>query len=224
MNSEQKNNSRSGIGFFILLLVLIILGIVMLKTCGNPKRKTPKVPENIASEKATRETPEITYNSSESPKGLQEEDVADITDVTDVADITGKVYFCRISDDGTQRMIAAFRELSSANRLNAALEELLAGPTEAEAEHDIITNIPENTKLESIKIEDDTAFLDFSSEFEINSFGRDSVVLQLKQIVFTVTEYSDIKKVQFLINGEKRTYLGGDGVVIGNPLSRNDFS
>ena len=49
-------------------------------------------------------------------------------------------------------------------------------------------------------------------------------MLQLKQIVFTATEYSDIEKIQFLINGEIRTYLGGDGVVIGKPLSRDDFS
>lgn len=213
MVSEQKNNSRSGIGFFAILLVVIILGILMLKMCRNTKSKTPQVPENIVSEAAGQETPEIndtTFGSSE--ENSQPED------------ITGKIYFCRISEDGTQRMIAAFRKISSANQLNASLEALLAGPTNAETEHDIITNIPENTKLESIKVEEDTVFLDFSSEFEVNSFGRDSVVLQLKQIVFTVTEYSDIKKVQFLINGEKRTYLGGDGVVIGKPLSRDDFS
>ena len=67
-------------------------------------------------------------------------------------------------------------------------------------------------------------FLDFSTEFEFNSFGRESTVLQLKQIVFTATEYTDIKQIQFLIDGQIRTYLGGDGVFIGKPLSRNDFS
>lgn len=212
MISEQKNNSRSGIGFFAVLLVVIILGILMLKMCRNTKSKTPPVQENITSEVTEQEKPEITDTISEEPENSPTED------------ITGKVYFCRISEDGTQRMLAAFRKISSDNSLKSALEALLAGPTNAESEHDIITNIPENAVLKSIRIEGDTAFLDFSSEFEVNSFGRDSVVLQLKQIVFTATEYSDIKKVQFLINGEKRTYLGGDGVVIGNPLSRDDFS
>lgn len=212
MISEQKNNSRSGIVFFAVLLVVIILGILMLKMCRNTKSKTPPVQENITSEVTEQEKPEITDTISEEPENSPTED------------ITGKVYFCRISEDGTQRMLAAFRKISSDNSLKSALEALLAGPTNAESEHDIITNIPENAVLKSIRIEGDTAFLDFSSEFEVNSFGRDSVVLQLKQIVFTVTEYSDIKKVQFLINGEKRTYLGGDGVVIGNPLSRDDFS
>lgn len=108
--------------------------------------------------------------------------------------------------------------------MESALTALLAGPTNAEESHDIITNIPENTILKSIKIEDDIMFLDFSEEFEFNSYGRDSTLLQLKQIVFTATEYSDIEKIQFLINGEIRTYLGGDGVVIGKPLSRDDFS
>lgn len=212
MVSEQKNNPRSGIGFFAVLLVVIILGIVILKTCRNTGSKTPEAKKNVASETTEREIINDTFGASENSQSKQS------------ADITGKVYFCRISEDGTQKMLAAFRKISSPNSLDAALEALLAGPTNAEAEHDIITNIPENTTLKSCKIEGDTAFLDFSSEFEINSFGRDSAMLQLKQIVFTATEYSDIKKVQFLINGENRTYLGGDGIVIGKPLSRDDFS
>lgn len=212
MVSEQKNNPRSGIGFFTVLLVVIILGIVILKTCRNTGSKTPEAKKNVASETTEREIINDTFGASENSQSKQS------------TDITGKVYFCRISEDGTQKMLAAFRKISSPNSLDAALEALLAGPTNAEAEHDIITNIPENTTLKSCKIEGDTAFLDFSSEFEINSFGRDSAMLQLKQIVFTATEYSDIKKVQFLINGENRTYLGGDGIVIGKPLSRDDFS
>lgn len=209
MISEQKNNSRSGIGFFAILLVVIILGILMLKVCKNTGSKTPEAKKNVTSETAD---PEIINDTFSAPKNSLSEY------------ITRKVYFCRISEDGTQKMLAAFRKISSVDSLDATLEALLAGPTNAEAEHDIITNIPENTILKSSRIEGDTAFLDFSSEFEVNSFGRDSAMLQLKQIVFTVTEYSDIKKVQFLINGENRTYLGGDGVVIGKPLSRDDFS
>lgn len=212
MVSEQKNNPRSGIGFFAVLLVVIILGIVILKTCRNTGSKAPEAKKNVASETTEREIINDTFGAPENSQSKQS------------TDITGKVYFCRISEDGTQKMLAAFRKISSPNSLDAALEALLAGPTNAEAEHDIITNIPENTTLKSCKIEGDTAFLDFSSEFEINSFGRDSAMLQLKQIVFTATEYSDIKKVQFLINGENRTYLGGDGIVIGKPLSRDDFS
>lgn len=209
MVSEQKNNSRSGIGFFAILLVVIILGILMLKVCKNTGSKTPEAKKNVTSETAD---PEIINDTFSVPKNSLSEY------------ITRKVYFCRISEDGTQKMLAAFRKISSVDSLDGTLEALLAGPTNAEAEHDIITNIPENTILKSSRIEGDTAFLDFSSEFEVNSFGRDSAMLQLKQIVFTVTEYSDIKKVQFLINGENRTYLGGDGVVIGKPLSRDDFS
>lgn len=209
MVSEQKNNSRSGIGFFAILLVVIILGILMLKVCKNTGSKTPEAKKNVTSETAD---PEIINDTFSVPKNSLSEY------------ITRKVYFCRISEDGTQKMLAAFRKISSVDSLDATLEALLAGPTNAEEEHDIITNIPENTILKSCRIEGDTAFLDFSSEFEVNSFGRDSAMLQLKQIVFTVTEYSNIEKVQFLINGENRTYLGGDGVVIGKPLSRDDFS
>ena len=37
-------------------------------------------------------------------------------------------------------------------------------------------------------------------------------MLQLKQIVYTATEFSTVV-VQFLINGEVKTYIGGDGVI-----------
>ena len=46
---------------------------------------------------------------------------------------------------------------------------------------------------------------------------------QLKQIVYTATMYPTVKDVQILIDGQKREYLGGDGVYIGKPLSRASF-
>lgn len=212
MRGEEKDNSRSGIGFFVILIVLIIFGVLVLKMCKPAKNKAKISQENTL---------------SELPENVKTENPPEITKETQVSSeefITGKIYFCRVSEDGTQKMLTAFRKISSAKSLESALTALLAGPTNAEESHDIVTNIPENTKLKSIKIDNDIAFLDFSAEFEFNSFGRDSTLLQLKQVVFTATEYSNIKKVQFLIDGEIHTYLGGDGIVIGKPLSRNDFS
>ena len=212
MIGDQKDKSRSGIGFFIVLIVVIIFGVLVLKMCKPTGNKNKVSQEKVSSEIEDIKEQEVVSEVTKEPENLSGESV------------TGKVYFCRISNDGTQKILTAFREISSENSLESALTALLAGPTNAEESHDIITNIPENTILKSIKIKDDIMFLDFSEEFEFNSYGRDSTLLQLKQIVFTATEYSDIEKIQFLINGEIRTYLGGDGVVIGKPLSRDDFS
>ena len=43
------------------------------------------------------------------------------------------------------------------------------------------------------------------------------------QIVYTATEFSTVKSVQFLIDGQKKEYLGSEGVWIGSPLSRTSF-
>lgn len=83
--------------------------------------------------------------------------------------------------------------------------------------------IPEGTKLLSATITDKTAYLNFSEEFQYNKYGVEGYLGQLMQIVYTATSFSSIESVQFLINGQKETYLGGEGVWIGSPLPRSTF-
>lgn len=64
--------------------------------------------------------------------------------------------------------------------------------------------IPENTKINSVKIENDILYIDFSEEFvKEQNLGKKQEELILKSIVNTVTELTEINKVSFLINGEK---------------------
>ena len=65
--------------------------------------------------------------------------------------------------------------------------------------------------------------LNFSGEFEFNQYGIEGTRGQLQQIVFTATAFPTVESVQFLVDGEKRDYLGSEGVWIGSPLSRNNF-
>ena len=44
------------------------------------------------------------------------------------------------------------------------------------------------------------------------------------QIVYTSTEFSTVDSVQFLIDGNKKDYLGSEGQWIGSPLSRASFN
>jgi len=44
------------------------------------------------------------------------------------------------------------------------------------------------------------------------------------QIVYTITEVPGIKKVWIKMEGEKELVLGGEGLVIDRPLSREDIS
>ncbi|MBT3275632.1 MAG: hypothetical protein HN368_20925, partial [Spirochaetales bacterium] len=46
---------------------------------------------------------------------------------------------------------------------------------------------------------------------------------QLQQIVFTATEFQTVKAVQFLVNGERLSYLGPESPYIGEPLYRESL-
>jgi spore germination protein GerM len=104
-----------------------------------------------------------------------------------------------------------------------AVQALLAGPNAAEAKRGLKSMIPPGTKLLSATVRGTTAYLNFNDDFQLNSYGIEGYVAQLKQIIFTVTEFSTVGDVQFLIEGRRLDYLGGDGVWIGSPLTRTSF-
>lgn len=137
---------------------------------------------------------------------------------------TSKVYFTRVTMDDSY-IVAANREVHYIDSpLTETINVLLQGTNIAEDKKYIVTNIPDNTRLLSARIANNIAYLDFSGEFEENFYGRDSTMYQLQQIVYTATEFDGVDAVQILINGKKQDYLGGEGILIGEPLRRQDFS
>jgi len=136
-----------------------------------------------------------------------------------------KIYLSKFDENSGLSLISTYRVLNLGDApLTSTISALLKGPTSEEQNNDIITNVPGNTFLRSIYVKEGVAYIDLSENFENNPYGRESTVLQLKQIVYTATEFSSVKAVQFLINGKVKAYIGGDGVIISKPLKRNDFS
>ncbi|NLM01013.1 MAG: hypothetical protein GX220_06115 [Treponema sp.] len=107
--------------------------------------------------------------------------------------------------------------------LTVAINSLLQGPTIGELEKGYMTLIPSGTKLLGASVSNRVATLNFSDEFMQNKYGVEGYIGQLMQIVFTATAFSSIDSVQFLIEGQRKEYLGGDGVWIGSPLARGTF-
>ena len=107
--------------------------------------------------------------------------------------------------------------------LTTAINTLLSGPSADEAEKGYMSLIPEGTKLLGARVANKTATLNFSENFSFNRYGVQGYLGQLMQIVYTATSFSTIDNVQFLIEGQKLEYLGGEGVWIGSPLSRISF-
>ena len=137
------------------------------------------------------------------------------------ATTTVKLYYVVIDANGSVNYKAVNRTVAKDSPLTNAINALLAGPTFEEK--NCTTLIPKGTKLLGVSIKDGVAILNFNEAFEFNQDGIEGYLAQLKQIINTATEFSSVNSVQFLINGEKKEYLGSDGVWIGTPLGRNSL-
>jgi spore germination protein GerM len=132
------------------------------------------------------------------------------------------LYFVRIDDDGTVIRQEVKRSIpSSDSPLTDALNALLSGPNAEELNKGLLSLIPQGTRLLSVKVRGSTATVNFSEEFMFNPMGIEGYVGQLKQVIWTATAFSTVQDVQIIIEGRKLDYLGGEGVFIGLPLSRN---
>ena len=79
------------------------------------------------------------------------------------------------------------------------------------------------TGLLSASVKNWVATLNFSEEFEFNTYGVDGYINHLMQIVYTAASFPTVDSVQFIIEGQKKEYLGSEGVWIGTPLSVASF-
>ena len=136
-----------------------------------------------------------------------------------------QLCFVNIDGDGSVvRQVIKRQVNKSDSPLTASINLLLKGPdTTISAERNLMSLIPAGTKLLSAKVQGGVAYLNFNEAFEINTYGVEGYIHQLEQIVYTATSFSTVNSVQFLIEGQKRDYLGSEGQWIGSPLSRNSF-
>ena len=104
-----------------------------------------------------------------------------------------------------------------------ALEELLAGPTDQEAEVGLATEIPEGTRLNDVVVTDGVATVDLSPEFESGG-GSLSMQLRVAQVVYTLTRFPSVESVAFMIDGQPVEAIGGEGVMVDPPVTRAAFA
>jgi germination protein M len=105
----------------------------------------------------------------------------------------------------------------------AAMEQLLAGPTDPERVEGVQTQIPDGTELLGLTIDKGIARVDLTSEFEAGG-GSASMSMRLAQVVYTLTQFPTVKGVRFALDGQTIDVLGGEGVVIDHPLTRKDYA
>jgi hypothetical protein len=79
-----------------------------------------------------------------------------------------------------------------------AVAELIKGPENKE----LLPTVPKDTKLLSLSIEDNTAYVNFSKEYD-QPRDLNAESLYVLSVVNTLTEFAGIQKVQILVEGDK---------------------
>ena len=136
-----------------------------------------------------------------------------------------RLYFVSIDNEGRVVRQEVLKDIPRSDApLSDALNALFSGPSAQEEQRGLISLVPDGTRLISASIREGIAYVNVSEEFRFNGFGADGAIAQLAQVVFTATTFPTVTSVQILIEGQRLEYLSGEGVWIGSPLARKDFS
>jgi spore germination protein GerM len=102
--------------------------------------------------------------------------------------------------------------------LKAAFEKMLQGSTDPT----LTSTIPANTKLQKLEIQPDGIHVDLSSEFTTGG-GSTAMMGRVAQVIYTATTLDPNASVWISINDKPLDLLGGEGLVLDQPMTRQGF-
>ena len=172
---------------------------VQQPTAGTPTAGTP-----------TAGTPNALASKSPQPKPLQQTP-AQTVQVYWVKEASGKF-------EGVPTKIAVKQADKPDATLQAAFNSLLAGPKDAS----VSSEIPEGTKLRSLSVKNDGVYVDLSAEFTSGG-GSNSMTGRLGQVIYTATSLKPNTKVWISVEGKPLELLGGEGLEVAQPSTRQSF-
>jgi len=151
---------------------------------------------------------------------------ASSTDATPTArETTVSVYFLREERRG-EKVGAAHRRIdapSGDHAAEAAMRELTEGPTDAEGDAGLTSDVPTETQVLGVELDETEklARVDLSAAFA--SDGADVEVTRLAQVVFTLTQFPNVERVAIAVEGKPLSLRDADGNSINGPAARTDY-
>ncbi len=190
---KKKKNTFKPILNFIILLILLIAIVLLIQKFIIPPFLEKEVPK-IEEKREDREI--IT------PVELEEEQIV--------------LYF---ADENAQYLIPEYRKIRVKDGIaKQSIIELIKGP----AGNNLYPTLPSTTNVNNLYISEGIAYIDLSSEIINNhSGGSAGELLTVYSLVFTLTSFPDINKVQILVDGNSRETLVGH-IDISTPLDRDN--
>ena len=200
----------------IVILIILVLSFFFVK------EKTGFNWDGLLSSFNLKNAPKI-----EIPQKQEEAEVVkapvEILKEDEVKPETVNIYFLALdkNDNGIYKKVK--REVPKGeNKLEYAIKELLKGPNIVEKTAGTYTEIPNTTKLLKIKETGNKIIIDFSSDFQYGG-GTDSIYSRMMQLIKTSIENTENKKVYLYLDGKQIKFIGGEGIMITQPLSENSL-
>ncbi len=134
------------------------------------------------------------------------------------------VYFLGMDKNNNSIFKTVKREVPSGkNELRYALTQLVAGPTQYEKGVGVYSEIPKNVQIMGVVESDKKIIIDVSGNIQTGG-GADSLYSRFKQLIKTAIANSTPKKPIYLyIDGKQAEVIGGEGIMITQPLSENSL-
>ena len=107
------------------------------------------------------------------------------------------------------------------SKIKYAISSLILGPKQNEKTSGIYSEIPLGTAILNIQERPNIVIIDLSRKFETGG-GTDSVYKRLYQLIKTAKRNTE-KPVYLYIEGKQVDVIGGDGVMITQPLSEESL-
>lgn len=185
-------NRKTLITIAIIIIVILIAvgayaaGVNQGRLTASPS-PSPTVVVTVSPAASPSPTPAVTVTPSPTPQTQ-----------------TIQVFFSNQREGGNNCQ-AVFPVIRTINRTEtigrAALEELLKGPTQKEISQGFNTNIPVNTRIQNLTIQNGVARVDFNQALDQGVGGSCRAAAIRAQITQTLLQFPTVDRVIISING-----------------------
>lgn len=216
MGRKRKRKDRTGtLGIVVLIIAVLVYAKMTVFKDFNPftdfdfNLKNPFAKEKI--EVSERSVTEDLSAIQEEQSSIKEED------------IYVNVFFTKVTNSKDVYVAVSRKKPKDSAKSNVeyAVNMLLAGPTKYEKNQGVYSEIPTTTRLLWYKENPNKVIINLTDDFGFGG-GGDSLYKRVYQLIKTVN-HNTRKPVYLYLNGKQADIIGGEGLMLKQPLRKNSL-